>query len=316
MTVEFQQIAACWICGCTDLHPVHHALFELSPYGREDPELAAYTDSRVWIQRCAACGFAQPAALPALSGFFARMYDQRWSRDWIEREFVSESKMEIFERVLSGLEQRLPPDRRTLLDVGTHVGQFLAMARDRGWRIEGVELNAATAAYARQRTGATIHEDDLKTLSARMVAPRFDAVTFTDVLEHIPEPLDTLGAAARLVRAGGWVAVKVPCGPNQLLKERVRVLLRRAERASVADNLVHVSHFTARSLSTALERCGFDSVEIEVGRPERSVAPRLRTRLAANAIRQVMFAAARALPISSPLAFNLQAFARRRENGA
>ena len=33
--------------------------------------------------RCAACGFAQPAALPALPRFFDRLYDQRWSDDWI-----------------------------------------------------------------------------------------------------------------------------------------------------------------------------------------------------------------------------------------
>lgn len=312
--VAFRPVTACWICGNTSLRPIHQARLDLSIYNAQDPELAAYSERNVWIQRCEACGFAQPAELPALDRYFGRMYDQRWSPDWVEREFESDSKAAIFAQVLAGLERRLPPERRDLLDVGAHVGKFVAAARACGWRAEGIELNPTTADYARRRTGTAIHEDDLKTLAARTPSPRFDAVTLTDVLEHIPEPLDTLRGAARMIRPGGWVAVKVPCGPNQLLKERLRVLLKRAERVSIADNLVHVSHFTPRSLARALEACGFDRVHIEVGQPERCELSDPRRRGASNAIRRATWVAARALPVWSPLAFNLQAFARRTEH--
>ena len=314
--VEFRPVTECWVCGHAHLRRVHRARLELSIYATQDSELAAYSNHDIWIQRCRACGFAQPAELPALPGFFGRMYDQRWSKDWVEREFESDSKKEIFARVLTGLERRLPDECRDLLDVGAHVGKFIETARARGWRAEGIELNPTTADYARRRTGATIHDCDLATLSARTPAPRFDAVTLTDVLEHIPAPLDTLRSAAQVIRPGGWIAVKVPCGPNQLLKERLRVLLRRVERVSVADNLVHVGHFTPRSLARALERCGFDGIQIEPGLPEWCELPRASTRVALNAIRRVSWVAATVLPLRSPLTFNLQAFARRKEIGA
>ncbi|HEX2446280.1 MAG TPA: class I SAM-dependent methyltransferase [Vicinamibacterales bacterium] len=301
--VGFAPVKACWVCDGQSLAPVHECQFDLSVYESQDPGLAAYSGSRLWIVRCASCGFGQPSALPALPRFFERMYDQRWSGEWLESEFASGAKRFIFEGILDDLERRLPDERRMLLDVGTHVGQFVAMAGARGWRAEGLELNPRTAAHARRSTGAPVHQINVHELGA--AGRRFDAVAITDVLEHIPQPRATLEAIAQLLSPGGWIAVKVPNGPNQLRKEQVRAALGRASRVSVADNLVHVNHFSFEALSTALARAGFRDIEVRVGRPELTPS-----RLSSVA-RQAVFHAARwSGGGRSPLAFNLQAFAR------
>jgi 2-polyprenyl-3-methyl-5-hydroxy-6-metoxy-1,4-benzoquinol methylase len=289
---------------------VHENVFDLSIYREQDPALARYSGSSVAMRRCESCGFTQPDALPSLDRYFDRMYDQRWSREWLAREFDSPAKTPIFRHILQALERTLPPSRRRLLDVGAHVGKFAAMAAERGWTVEAIELNPTTAAYARERTGLPVHECGLPALAG--ARRPFDAVTLTDVLEHMPRPVQALRDAAGALAPGGWVAVKVPCGPNQLLKERVRVALRRAARVSVADNLVHVSHFSATSLSVALERAGFRDAIVSVGRPERTEAGPVVRRSLSNLTRDAAFAAARLLPdgVHSPLAFNLQAFAR------
>jgi 2-polyprenyl-3-methyl-5-hydroxy-6-metoxy-1,4-benzoquinol methylase len=231
------------------------------------------------------------------------MYDQRWSDEWLASEFASGAKRFIFEGILDDLERRLPRDRRTLVDVGTHVGQFLTIAAARGWRAEGLELNPRTAAHARRATGAPVHQVDVRELAA--AGRRFDAVTITDVLEHIPDPRATLEGIGQLLSPGGWIALKVPNGPNQLRKEQVRAALGRASRVSVADNLVHVNHFSVEALSTALARAGFRDVEVRVGRPE------LTPSRLSSAIRLAVFhAAGWSGGGRSPLAFNLQAFAR------
>lgn len=302
--VRFEPVVACWICGGRALEPVHECLFDLREYRAQDPELAAYTGARVWIARCASCGFAQPAAVPALPRFFERMYDQRWSDEWLAGEFDSDAKTLIFDGILDALERRLPPARRTLVDVGAHVGRFVHMAAARGWRAEGIELNPRAAEYAARRTAAAVHRLDARALASRGRA--YDAVALTDVLEHIPEPRALLETLAPLVAPGGWIAVKVPCGTNQLRKERVRAALGRAARVSVADNLVHVNHFSPGSLRLALERAGYADVHVAVGLPE---TPGAR---AARAARLALYYAARATGgARSPLAFNLQAFARR-----
>jgi 2-polyprenyl-3-methyl-5-hydroxy-6-metoxy-1,4-benzoquinol methylase len=291
------------VCNGQSLVPIHECRFDLALYESQDPALAAYTGSRLWIVRCASCGFGQPSALPVLPRFFQRMYDQRWSDDWLESEFASGAKRFIFEGILDDLERRLPEDRRALLDVGTHVGQFLTIAAARGWRAEGLELNPRTAAHARRATGAPVHQVDVRELAA--ARRRFDAVTITDVLEHIPDPGATLQGIGRLLSPGGWIAVKVPNGPNQLRKEQVRAALGRASRVSVADNLVHVNHFSDEALSTALARAGFRDIEVRVGRPE------LTPSRLSSGVRLAVFHAARwSGGGRSPLAFNLQALAR------
>jgi SAM-dependent methyltransferase len=302
-TAAFTPVPVCWICSANRLDPFHECLFDLHEYERQDPELAAYSGARVMIARCAECEFGQPLALPTLPRFFERMYDQRWSDDWLVREVASDAKTRIFTDVLDGLERRLPRPRRTLLDVGAHVGKFLKIASARGWMAEGIEMNPQTAAYAR-RTGATIHQMDLRSFSR--FGRTFDAVTLTDVLEHIPDPRAALETAARLVAPDGWVAVKVPCGANQLRKERLRAALGRAPRVSIADNLVHVNHFSPFSLQLALEIAGFTDVELRVAAPELPGGP------VDGAIRLGIAAAARMTGgARSPLAFNLQAYGRR-----
>jgi SAM-dependent methyltransferase len=306
----FDPQPACWICGGTQLVGVHHLIFELSEYHAQDPELAAYTGRRLALCRCRRCGFAQPAALPALPRYFDRMYDQRWSDDWIAREFDAPYKDGIFAGVLDSLERRLDGSRRRLLDVGAHAGRFIAVARRAGWRAEGLELNPKTAAYAALRTGACVRQLNVQDVDVGRGA--YDAVTITDVLEHIPQPLAVLARAADLLAPGGWIAVKVPCGRSQLLKETWRGRLQPGYRPTVADNLVHVSHFSAASLRLALERAGFSAITIEPGAPELPPAAGVRGMLS-RASRRVVHAAARVMPaaVYTPLALNLQAYGRR-----
>lgn len=305
----FTPVRACWVCGGGDLRPVHTAIFELSEYARQDPELARYTDATVELVRCAACGFGQPAALPALEDYFGRMYDQRWSAEWIETEFSTAYKDLIFRTVLAALERRVPADGRTLLDLGAHVGRLLKLAAERGWAAEGVELNPSTAAFAARATGLPVHRMDARALAGE--GRRYGAVTLIDVLEHIPEPVAALEAARTVLAPGGWIAVKVPHGRVQLRKEELRARLRPGYRATVADNLVHVNHFGVRSLTRALERAGFTDVRVEIAAPEMVPAPGAKM-AAANAARLAVWHVGRLLPggARSPLSLHLQAYAR------
>ena len=278
---------------------------DFTEYAEQDPELHTYTGEQVWLVRCRACGFGQPEALPRLSAFFDRMYDQHWSAAWVEQEFSGTYKDLIFGSILNELANRIPPARRRLLDVGAHAGRFMHLAQARGWQVEGTELNPRTAAYAAARTGAPVHRVNAHTLA--LDGRTYGAVVLTDVLEHIPEPTRLLGALATLVEPDGVVAVKVPNGTAQWTKERWLARLT-AHRVSLAENLVHVNQFTPGSLARALEGAGFSRVEVSAAAPELPPGRGVRG-VVDRAVRRGMFAAA-SFPwaVDTPLALHLQAY--------
>jgi predicted TPR repeat methyltransferase len=287
------------------LERLHKALLDYEAWREQDPELAEYTGETIWVWRCIECGFAQPDRIPALPRYFERMYDQKWSAEWVVQEFESTYKDLIFTRILDVLGRRVRSGNRTLLDIGAHAGRFVKLARDAGWQAEGTEINPRTAAYAAERTSAPVHR-----VAAERVpdlAKRFDAVTLTDVLEHIPEPVGLLSTVRQRLHDNGWVAVKVPCAPAQRLKERWRERLVSGYRATLADNLVHVSHFSPGALRRALARAGFKDIAIEIAAPECPPGGGASTR-----VRLALYHLGRRVPggVHTPLALHLQAFAR------
>lgn len=309
MAPDFVDVSACWVCGGAALDRTHDAIIDLEVYRTQHPGLAEYTGETVWFRTCEACGFTQPERLPSLPDFFDCLYDQLWSPDWVQQEFESTYKDLIFTSVLAELDARQVNDRR-LLDIGAHAGRFLHLARQAGWQPEGIELNPRTAAFAALRTGLPVHSENVERLV--LAGHTYGAVTLTDVLEHIPDPMRLLTRVRDGLAPGGWIAVKVPSGPAQRFKERVRARLCRGYRPRLADNLVHVNHFTPRSLRLALERAGFDRVTVTIGAPEIPDRPGMRT-AASNAGRRFLYRVGSVLPggVYTPLALNLQAYARR-----
>ncbi len=308
-TAGFVPLAACWICGGRRLAPYHTLRFELDAYrnGDQDHELAAYGGATLRLMRCADCGFGQPEALPTLPNYFDRMYDQRWDDAWIAREFHATDKDFIFTTILRELGRRGSRGRR-MLDVGAHVGRFLRLAADAGWQAEGIELNPRTAAYAAAHSGAPVHRVNATTLASD--GRRYDAIVLTDVLEHIPAPLDLLSTLASMLEEGGVLAIKVPCGSAQALKEQALAALT-SHRPTLADNLVHVNHFSPHSLALALDRVGL-AARVVTAAPELASTASVRAALS-NALRLGAYRLAR-LPgaVFTPLALHLQAYAVRR----
>jgi SAM-dependent methyltransferase len=305
----FVNVADCWVCAGTELARIHEAIVDLGVYRDQHPDLAAYTGETVWFRRCAACGFTQPERLPAVPRFFDRLYDQLWSAEWVQREFESGYKDLIFRTILDGLARRDAP-RGRLLDIGAHAGRFMHLASVAGWQPEGIELNPRTAAFAAARTGLLVHSVNVDELS--LSGESYGAITLIDVLEHVPYPVVLLSRVRDALEPGGCVAVKVPSGPAQRLKENIRARVRRGYRARLADNLVHVNHFSVASLRKALERAGFRDVSLTIGPPEIPPAAGARA-FVSNAVRRALYRAARVVPagVHTPLALNLLAYARR-----
>lgn len=91
-----------------------------------------------------------------------------------------------------------------LLDIGAGTGDFLNIAKNEGWKIEGVEPNHQAKALAKQK-GV-----DLKSETANLNSKSFDVITMWHVLEHIPDLQLQIKELKRLLKPNGFVIIAVP----------------------------------------------------------------------------------------------------------
>lgn len=169
-------------------------------------------------RKCDACGLVYLSPRPtneSLALIYARWYGHAYRRVMTDPTHIAERLIE-FERYHLRILEASQPQRGRLLDVGCGSGLFLSLAKRRGWSVSGIELDPATAMWAREQAGiddvrAGRLEDALRT------DEKFDAITMFDYLEHTDRPgadLDRLIAhlapggllMIRLPNAGGWQA--------------------------------------------------------------------------------------------------------------
>lgn len=225
------------------------------------------------MSRCVRCAavFLSPEhfASPSLSLYSEEYFAER--KDYFFRDGVgpgggSKESPHIadFRAGLDRLEASLGFAGR-LLDVGCATGSFLLLARQRGWECQGVEISPFAAAVARERCGCEVFCGQLSEMP--IDEDGFDAVTMWDLLEHLPNPVETLTRASQLLKPSGMLLVNTP-NEASLLRRLARLLYRgTAGRVTGPVNRLyhdyHLLYFSADSLRFALERAGFDVACLE-----------------------------------------------------
>ncbi len=104
-----------------------------------------------------------------------------------------------------------------LLDIGCATGNYLAEIRKYGWQVNGVELQADAADYARKRFGLDVFTGDL--LESAFPTQSFDVVTLWDVLEHTHNPIAILKEIHRILKPGGLLIFSIP-DPDSIWAKR------------------------------------------------------------------------------------------------
>lgn len=94
-----------------------------------------------------------------------------------------------------------------MLDIGCGSGTFLAMMREKGWEVQGVELDAAAAERGRQ-DGLEIFSGTID--SANLPSAVFDYVRSNHSFEHIHNPREVLKEIRRILKPTGHLFIGVP----------------------------------------------------------------------------------------------------------
>jgi SAM-dependent methyltransferase len=145
------------------------------------------------------------------------------------------------------------------LEVGCAGGAFLNAARRAGYEVQGVELSAEAAAFARRKFGLDVIVGEVG--RAKFSDGRFDVVFMGDVFEHLPNPLATLQELNRIMAHRGLLVLECPTQTNTLFS-RLGFLVYGALGKKAAVNLppYHLFEYRPQSLKIFLRRCGFEIV--------------------------------------------------------
>jgi 2-polyprenyl-3-methyl-5-hydroxy-6-metoxy-1,4-benzoquinol methylase len=100
--------------------------------------------------------------------------------------------------------QDLQPKKGTLLDIGSGTGDFLVVAKKRGWNITGIEPSEKAKAIAVSK-GVTF-VDSLNAIADAS----YDVVTMWHVLEHVPDVEKQISELKRILKPDGVIVIAVP----------------------------------------------------------------------------------------------------------
>ncbi len=87
-----------------------------------------------------------------------------------------------------------------LLDVGCGMGLFLFKARNAGFEVQGLELSKYASEFAQNYDIPVINSSIDET---NFDNESFDAITMREVIEHLPNPLQTIKKTINLLKPGG-----------------------------------------------------------------------------------------------------------------
>lgn len=156
------------------------------------------------------------------------------------------------------------PGRQDLLDIGAGAGGWVSQATDAGWRARGLEPDKRASSVARAR-GADVEVGGVDAIGAH----RADVITMNHVIEHLHDPIASLGRCHGALRPGGtlWIAT-----PN------VRSLGHRAFGSPWygLDPPRHLVVFSRAGLEMALRAAGFERLAWRPGVGAREAARRVR----------------------------------------
>jgi SAM-dependent methyltransferase len=161
--------------------------------------------------------------------------------------------------------ERLAPGRR-LLDVGCAQGFFLAEARRQGYEATGVEPSPTMAEYGETVLGLRILKGRLDQVD--LGNSQWDAVSFTDSLEYVAEPVGALRLVRPHLAPGGVVFIKVPNGDYFSLRHRFEISFGMTWSIDEAFSPSRrVGHYNTHSLRQLVEKADLKVLEMGPCRP-------------------------------------------------
>jgi SAM-dependent methyltransferase len=175
-----------------------------SPAWKARDTLMGSTDEYSFV-RCDSCGTIRMSPRPLFEARRQSFSDDYPLFDWAlgRKQADAEERINRFQVQIGQINHRQRPGR--LLDVGCGDGYFMLGMQQRGWDVQGIELNENVAAFAREQlkldvTAGAENEVDWN-------GP-YDCITLLGVIEDVDDPNELLSRCYGYLADGGLLVVQ------------------------------------------------------------------------------------------------------------
>lgn len=218
---------------------------------REGTDLCRPNYDKIFkLARCLSCGHVMQIPLPnadELSSAYVGEYapyrpawrEKRWPLWRIFRDLTTLRRVHRLRRYAAG---------SRLLEVGSGAGDFLFAASRAGWEVAAVEYSKPLADLVRTELGFDVRSGELT--RGTWEPESFDLVVLWSVLEHVPDPIETLSIVSSYLKPGGTAFFQIPTVYGLELGKRFR------KYWAILDLPRHLNFFGRESLSTLCGKAG------------------------------------------------------------
>ncbi len=236
-----------------------------------------------YVLKCNHCGLRWLGFMPTAEEY-RELYEACYFgvRDSVDRGWVDEfppagtyeetvvgDRVPAFEARLRRLEKILP-DRGTILDIGVATGEFLALARQRGWKVSGLEVSEYACERAKENYGLDVDCGEL--LAQDFFGKSFDVIHLNHVFEHFINPHASFEKLKSIMHEKSLLVIEVPNQFDSLVRRFVnglRAIYGKNQMERTVYSIHHPYFYNSYSLAQILEQRGFKTISLRTYFPER-----------------------------------------------
>lgn len=116
---------------------------------------------------------------------------------------ISSPKIDFISRYIKTRKKRW-------LDVGSGIGDVVYNLKKSGFEARGLEVSEESIKFSKEIFGLNLENKTISELLKEEGPASFDVVSYFGVLEHMPEPIEQVSCAIKLLSPGGLLVLDVP----------------------------------------------------------------------------------------------------------